>query len=241
MLLRFFIFVLLTFIFTIVLAVFQQQLQISFEKIVLPQLAPALGFLVAILIFKGIRTPFDIQMNKAIFLKLILVIISPLILFGVGFYICQQMGVVVAITLDFLNVFPSIIAGIIIGAVGEEIGWRSFLQPFLEREYSVSLTSVLVGMVWGLWHIGHYKNGALFMFGFLCFTISASIVIRFILRETNYNLWLSVFFHVAINIGFYLFYKSSLTNANMIIVNAIVWAIPALFILIKSRSMKYIH
>ena len=44
--------------------------------------------------------------------------------------------------------------GIIIGSIGEEIGWRSFFQPFLETKYSKNISSIIVGVVWGLWHIG---------------------------------------------------------------------------------------
>jgi hypothetical protein len=122
--------------------------------------------------------------------------------------------------------------GIIIGAIGEEIGWRSFLQPFLEKKNSVLIASVLVGCIWGLWHIGHYKNGLLFMVGFLLFTISASIIIAWLLRGTQYNLIIATVFHIAVNLGFVLFFKNSLTDAKLIIINGIIWFIPAIIIVL---------
>ena len=105
-----------------------------------------------------------------------------------------------------------LIIGILIGSIGEELGWRSFLQPNLEKKYSVLLASIIVGSIWGFWHIGHYKNGLLFMIGFLIFTVSASIILAWILRDTSYSIIISVLFHVSINLGFFVLFKNSLTK-----------------------------
>lgn len=40
------------------------------------------------------------------------------------------------LTGDFAPLLSSMLPGILIGATGEEIGWRSFLQPMLERNHS---------------------------------------------------------------------------------------------------------
>lgn len=44
--------------------------------------------------------------------------------------------------------FGSIFAG----SLGEEIGWRGFSQPLLERRLSVFWASVAVGFIWATWH-----------------------------------------------------------------------------------------
>lgn len=35
----------------------------------------------------------------------------------------------------------------------EEFGWRGFLQPLLRRRFSVLVSSLIVGVVWGIWHL----------------------------------------------------------------------------------------
>lgn len=38
------------------------------------------------------------------------------------------------------------------GGLGEELGWRGFLQSALERRRGVVSASLAIGLIWGLWH-----------------------------------------------------------------------------------------
>jgi membrane protease YdiL (CAAX protease family) len=49
-------------------------------------------------------------------------------------------------------VFMSIMAGIMVG-ICEEIGWFGFAIPKLRLRYSILTTGLLVGVIWGAWHI----------------------------------------------------------------------------------------
>jgi membrane protease YdiL (CAAX protease family) len=41
----------------------------------------------------------------------------------------------------------------ILAAVGEEIGWRGFLLPRLDARLGLLTAAIIVGVVWGLWHL----------------------------------------------------------------------------------------
>jgi hypothetical protein len=96
--------------------------------------------------------------------------------------------------------------------------------------------------MWGFWHIGHYKNGLLFMLGFLIFTVSVSIILRRLLENTDNNLLISILFHFSINIAFVVFYKNSLTDPKMILTNGMLWAAFAVAVsFINSNDTKNKH
>jgi membrane protease YdiL (CAAX protease family) len=175
---------------------------------------------------------YSIVQNIHIAVKSLLALGLPFLLITIAYFIGKLNGLEIKITNDLTPLISIMIIGIILGSIGEEIGWRSFLQPTLEKNYSVLLASIIVGLIWGLWHIGHYKNGLFFMIGFLIFTISASIILAWVLRDTKFNIIISVLFHISINIGFFVLFKNSLTDSKLMIINGIVWMIPAIGIVI---------
>jgi membrane protease YdiL (CAAX protease family) len=41
----------------------------------------------------------------------------------------------------------------IFGGGQEEIGWRGYILPFLEKRYGLILGSLILGTIWAVWHI----------------------------------------------------------------------------------------
>jgi len=56
-----------------------------------------------------------------------------------------------------LNLLLSVTVGslaiMLTGGIGEEAGWRGILQPELERRFGLFKGTVLVGLIWGYWHL----------------------------------------------------------------------------------------
>jgi uncharacterized protein len=234
------LFVVFAFVFIAILAMVQIATKLSFGIIVLPQFAPLLAFILIVLIFKDLYRPITIQLNKIILLKAFIALILPLGLFIITYFIGILMGNTVKIP-D--NVFSILIVGLIgmfIGATTEEIGWRSFLQPTLEQKHSVFISSLIVGIIWGVWHIGHFMNGPIFMLGFLIFTISVSMVIMFLLKNTKHNIIISALFHFSINIGFGIYFTEGFENIKLFLINSSVWLIVALIIILCCKRYYFI-
>lgn len=227
------IFYVFTFALTIVFAIGQQQMALDYEKITLPQLAPSIAALITTLLYATSKTSLNFSFEKNVFIKFFAAFSLPILMFGIGFWLCKMLGVEVSITDNLGQVLSLSCLGMFIGAIGEEIGWRGFLQVNLEKNATILQSSIITGLLWGCWHIGHYKNGLLFMLGFLLFTVSASIILRKILERTDNNLIISILFHFSINIGFVVFYKTALTDPKMILINGLLWMIAAICIELK--------
>ncbi len=39
------------------------------------------------------------------------------------------------------------------GSIGEEIGWRGFAQPLLQKSVGALRASILLGVIWAIWHL----------------------------------------------------------------------------------------
>jgi membrane protease YdiL (CAAX protease family) len=49
---------------------------------------------------------------------------------------------------------PEHVAALVMFPLGEEFGWRGFAYPRLEKALGPVVGSLLLGAVWGLWHLG---------------------------------------------------------------------------------------
>ena len=95
------------------------------------------------------------------------------------------------------------------GAFGEELGWRGFLFPELQRMTSFTTASLIGGIVWALYHLplilfSDYNSTAPRAFAVVMFFISA-IALTFVhnwLRARSGSVWPAVFLHASHNIFF---------------------------------------
>ena len=57
---------------------------------------------------------------------------------------------------NLVRVSPALLISLLLGWIvvtGEEIGWRGYLLPRLRAQHSDLAASLIVGLVWGLWHL----------------------------------------------------------------------------------------
>lgn len=80
----------------------------------------------------------------------------------------------------------------IVGGGLEEIGWRGFLQPSLEKKLPFWLAAPIVGVVWGVWHLplwfipGTFQSSGDVSFPFyIIFTVLMSYILGTLKRLTG--------------------------------------------------------
>lgn len=101
----------------------------------------------------------------------------------------------------------------VVGGGHEEAGWRYILQPALENRMGYAVSSLVVGAIWGLWHlplffipgVGQYGQNFLL---FAVYVIGLSFALGAIRKITG-GVFLCVLFHCLFNAA------STVLNPNL--------------------------
>lgn len=90
------------------------------------------------------------------------------------------------------------------GPLGEEFGWRGYALPTLQERYSWRVASLILGAVWGLWHLPLFYIAdtvqshipfALFMLS----TVALSILYAWLFNHTGGSVLPALVLHTAVN------------------------------------------
>jgi membrane protease YdiL (CAAX protease family) len=101
------------------------------------------------------------------------------------------------------------------GPVGEELGWRGFALPRLLQRYDALKASLILGVLWGLWHLpavlcsGLPQQGVsiiAFIFG----GVALSILSTWLYNSSGGSLLVTALLHVT-------------TNFSLVIIGAPIW------------------
>ena len=90
-------------------------------------------------------------------------------------------------------------------AVGEELGWRGFALPRLQARHTALKSSLIIGILWGSWHLPLWLTGTeshpISLYGPLVVAVIASSVIcTWLYNNTRGSLLIIVLYHAAINL-----------------------------------------
>jgi membrane protease YdiL (CAAX protease family) len=125
----------------------------------------------------------------------------------------------------------------------EEIGWRGFLLPILETKFRPLTAAIILGLIWGIWHIPMYLTHSpeggrtgIFLIYFLIGTVPISVLFVWIFNKTG-SLLVTIFFHSAINATFALFGKVPTGELKPFIFTMIIFTLVAAVITIKTKRM----
>lgn len=96
-----------------------------------------------------------------------------------------------------------IIPMMLFGGGLEEAGWRYILQPELEKKYNFIFTTIIISIIWWLWHLPlFFINGAgqygTNFFAFGVSVLGVSFALATVKKNTN-SVWLCVLLHCIIN------------------------------------------
>ncbi len=94
---------------------------------------------------------------------------------------------------------------IVRGPLGEELGWRGFMQNELQKKFSPLKSAIIVGVLWGFWHtplwlLSGYKGFQLvqYIIFFMIAIVSLSIIMT-AFYNLNHNLFIPIIIHQLFN------------------------------------------
>lgn len=99
----------------------------------------------------------------------------------------------------------------------EEAGWRYILQPDLEERHSFVISTIIVSLIWWLWHYpllyiqDSLQGNHYFVFGIKVFGLSFALAC---IRKCTKSVWLCVLLHCIVNslLGIYKIRENILSN-----------------------------
>lgn len=115
----------------------------------------------------------------------------------------------IAITMIALVPLNAIVVGIILGVgpLGEELGWRGFLQSHLQGRAGSVVSALIVGLAWAFWHLpafrfADFRNG-LDWSQFLVLYPTSTIIIAYAMghlwRWSKGSVFVAMCFHAVVN------------------------------------------
>jgi membrane protease YdiL (CAAX protease family) len=95
----------------------------------------------------------------------------------------------------------TLVVGVILGPLWEEPGWRGFALPRLQGHYGPLLGSVILGVIWTLWHAPGYLGGWMVSSvpGLLVYSIGFSILATWVYNNTRGSILLMILLHSSSN------------------------------------------
>ena len=106
---------------------------------------------------------------------------------------------VIAVLVGFVfSIFPG-------SALGEELGWRGFALPHLQDGHSALAAALIVGPLWGCYHLplwltGNESHPIILFPAFVLSAIALSVLLAWIYNSTAGSLLLVVLFHATANL-----------------------------------------
>jgi len=98
---------------------------------------------------------------------------------------------------------PALMRNLTTGPLGEEAGWRGYLLPKLLQKHSALTASLMIGVIWGIWHLPLYIDGEFSTISGAAFftlnTVFFSVIMTAIFNHTRKSVFVAVIFHWFIN------------------------------------------
>lgn len=134
-------------------------------------------------------------------------LLGPAALLLAGQAITRAVGIAVTGAQPQGNLLPLAISVFVMSLFSnpwEEIGWRGFALPRLQKRYTALLATLIVGILWGMWHLPlfFWANNPMAEYPFLPWligTVAGNFIYTWLYNSAKGSLLPVTLFHVMLN------------------------------------------
>ena len=97
--------------------------------------------------------------------------------------------------------FPALLQSLLLGPLGEEFGWRGLALPLLQRRFSPFWASLILGVVWAIWHAPAFLMSGSVQSGwaigpFFLGLISITVILTPLFNASRGSLLIAILYHL---------------------------------------------
>ncbi len=199
---------------------------------------------------KGVRELLSKQYIWKVNVKwyIFVIIIVPIIYFLISIITDLLSGQPIQFQYTSYGLIPFFIFTLILNSFEEEIGWRGFALPRLQNRYSPLIASLILGVIWTIWHFPNYLpqlfSDGVIIFILICLAkfiliIPITFIYTWVYNNTRGSLLLVILLHAVGNFSVGLVLSPTLTSFNGLIIfdvtNGVIFSIIAVAIILKDK------
>lgn len=131
----------------------------------------------------------------------------------------------------------------------EEVGWRGYALPILQREHTPLISSMIIGGIWALWHlplawatVGYQRteNPWSYMAWFFITILPLSYLATWLFNRTGESVPLVTLFHIAVNVADFLLVLPSRTGQVVLYITFVLTTAVAVLLYWTDRRRRAI-
>lgn len=191
--------------------------------LILPAIGPALA---AVLVTQAVYGKAQVeQLFKALsnwqvsIVWYLIALLGPFLLLLIGQGITKFFGLSATRPVLQGDLVPFALSAFVMSLLSnpwEEVGWRGFALPHLQKRYSALGATLIVGILWGMWHLPlfFWVGNPMAEYPFLPWfvgTVAETFIYTWLYNSTKGSLLLVTVFHVALNTFGVMFTDVSMT------------------------------
>jgi membrane protease YdiL (CAAX protease family) len=116
------------------------------------------------------------------------------------------------------------LAWAVVGALGEEIGWRGYLIRVLESRWRPVAAALIGGVAWAVWHVFPLFQGPAYALAFVANVVLFSLLYNFLYHQAKGSVVPPVVAHLSANVAAYFFLVRVSADYRLWLIMAIPYA-----------------